>query len=308
MNVRRNARLKLVLGYTAFAVAAFVFFFYVTFPYDALRSRLRIEASKAGWDVKLGSLGPGFLGLKAKKVELRKKPLPGEDEEAAQWLHVDALALRPSLFPLGVAFSADLMGGSAKGAFGAVGGLTVMADLRRVDLSRGNLKAFSGLDLNGELDGKLALKVPVVALGGNSAPEPDFGQANGSFKLVGRQVMVNGGTIVIPMYGTPTPMDLPKIAFGELTAQLKIEKGQGTVDALSAKSQDIELVGTGSLKLAKRLEYSEPNLELKFKAEQDFVKRLGMLGAGLAMMRSDPQNPQFKIARITGFMGKPNFQ
>jgi hypothetical protein len=46
-------------------------------------------------------------------------------------------------------------------------------------------------------------------------------------------------------------------------------------------------------------------VELRLKAEQAFVKRLGILGSGLSMLPADPKNPGFRVAHLTGFLGSP---
>jgi type II secretion system protein N len=308
MPLPKLERWQIIAAYVAFAVAAFLFFFYVTFPYDALRQRLKAEAAAAGWDVRIASMGPGFFGVTAHGVEVKKTVQAGAPEGAEEkpGLMLQALSLRPSLFPFGMAFNADVMGGHASGAVGGLGTLSVKVELNKVDLAKGNLKDFSGLDLTGVVSGNFALTAPKSPVG-TGPKEPDFGQASGAFNLKGDQVLVNGGTITVPMYGTPTPMDLPKIDFGNVDAKIDFEKGVGKIETFTAKSSDIDLSGTGTLKLARRLEYSEPNVDLRFKAEQDFVKRLGMLGAGLSMLKSDPKDPQYKAVKVGGLIGRPSF-
>jgi type II secretion system protein N len=110
------------------------------------------------------------------------------------------------------------------------------------------------------------------------------------------------------MHGQPMPVDLPKIAFGGLNARIVFEKGQGQVDSFAAKSSDIDLQGSGTVKLARRLEFSELKLELRFKPEPEFQKRLGMVGAGLSMLQQDRKDPQYRVARVTGFLGRPSFR
>src|SRR5688500_7942422 len=108
----KTATWKLVVGYTAFAIAAFVFFFFVTFPSDAAAQRVSSEAAARGYDVRIGKLGFGLFGLTAKNMELRPKNAPvGAEGQEQEPLVIDALALRPSLFPLGVHFRANAFGG-----------------------------------------------------------------------------------------------------------------------------------------------------------------------------------------------------
>jgi type II secretion system protein N len=227
---------------------------------------------------------------------------------------VDSIAFRPAVLPVGLAFRAKLLDGTVSGAIGGIGDLDVDVKASDLDLSGGNMKAFSGLDLAGKLNGHLSLEVPrsapAAVAGGNPrrAAEPDFAQASGELVLDGDALAVNGGTLTVPMQGQPTPVDLPKIAFGDLDAKIVFDKGQGKVESLAAQSTDIDLQGSGTVKLARRLEFSELRLELRFKPDPEFQKRLGMIGAGLSMLQADRQNPQYRLARVTGFLGRPSFR
>lgn len=307
----RTATWKLVSLYASFAVAAFVACLYLTFPFESVRQRLVNEAEKAGYELYIGKLGPGLLGVTARDVAVKKRltePLPeGQSEGGA--LLIDKLALRPSLLPPGLAFRASMMDGVAKGTVGGLGTLKLDVVLDELDMSGGNLKEFSGLELEGRLSGRFDLSIPRTPTQvPGAAPQPDLGQASGLLTLKSPSLTVRGGTVTVPMYGTPTPMDLPRIAFGNVDARITFDKGAGTVETFETRSEDLTLLGTGTLKLARKAEFSEPNLELRLKVEPEFQKRLGMVGAGLSMMKADPQDPSFRMARITGFLGRPNFR
>ncbi|HME92465.1 MAG TPA: type II secretion system protein GspN, partial [Myxococcaceae bacterium] len=137
--------------------------------------------------------------------------------------------------------------------------------------------------------------------------EPDLSQARGRLSLKLDHVLVNGGSLTLPLYGEMTPVDLPKIAIGDLEAKIKFEKGLGTIEKFQGKGDDVNLLAAGTLKLAKRIDYSEANVDIKLKAEPEFTKRLGMLGSGLAMLPADKDDPGFRLAKMTGFLGRPNF-
>ena len=309
MPERRIEPWKIAVGYAAFSVLAFFFFFYVTFPYGALRERLQAEAAAQGYQVEMRGMGPGFFGVTARGVSILRRPAPGENAKVEP-LEVDSIAFRPSLLPLGLAFRASLMDGTITGSVGGLGDLDVDLEASDLDLSGGNMKAFSGLDLSGTVNARLTLDVPRVtpAGPGQRAAEPDFAQATGSLVLDGEHVVLNGGTVTVPMYGQPTPVDLPKITLGQLDGRIAFDKGQGKVDKLDAQSTDVDLRGSGSVKLARRLEFSELNVELRFKPDPQFQKRLGMIGAGMAMLQTDRQDPQYRLARVTGFLGRPSFR
>lgn len=317
----KPARWKVTLAWGAFALFAFLLCLSLTFPYDALRARLVTEAAAQGYALRIGTLRPGLHGITATDVRVSKPPAPltaetlaalttpgalvPGPEELGEPLHIDALAFRPSLFPLGVAFWADALGGTVSGAVGPLGGLTLRVRLDGLDTSKGNLKGFSGMDLEGTLDGHLDLSAPAAEGAGQAGP--DFSRAEGEVALDTRGLTIKGGKVKVPMYGSMMPVDLPRIALGELALRLPIEKGQGTLETLRGRSEDLEVAGSGTLKLARRLEYSEPNLELKLKAEPAFTQRLGILGSGLSILPADRQDPTFRVARLTGYLGRPNF-
>jgi type II secretion system protein N len=102
-------------------------------------------------------------------------------------------------------------------------------------------------------------------------------------------------------------MDLPRIALGALTGRIQFEKGLGTVQTLRLKSDDLEALGTGTLKLSKKLEYSEPAMDVNLKLDPDFQKRLGLLGAGVTILPPDKKDPSFRAARLAGFLNRPLF-
>jgi type II secretion system protein N len=311
------ARWKLVLGYGAFALVAFVLCLMLTFPYDTLRARAVGAAADAGYALRIGSLRPGLFGLTATQVRLSKVPngmtpellgmlesnsamLPGP-EELGEPLTIDSVAVRPALFPPGVAFRASLLGGSASGSVGGLSDVKVAVKLSDLDPSGGNLKGFSGVDLVGKLNGSLDLTLP------KTRGQPDLSQANGQLSLDSRGLIIQGGRITVPMYGTPLPVDLPRIALGDLDARLRIEKGLGTLEAMQAKSEDLELQGSGTMKLGQRLDVSQPDMEIKLSTEPEFVKRLGVLSAGLTMLPADKTNPKFRVAHLSGFLNRPTF-
>jgi type II secretion system protein N len=306
----KTARWKLVVGYTAFALSSFIFFLYLTFPYEAVRDRVTQEAAAAGWDVQIGSLGPGLFGVTATRVQLSRLSAgqaagpEGADAAAAAAgspLILASVAARPALFPPGIACRANAFGGIISGSVGGLGDLNLGLTLDRLDPSDGSLKAATGLDAAGLVNGTVSFSVPRDGAG------YDLSKATGAVALGISQGLIKGGTVTVPMYGQPTPMELPRIALGDVEARLKFDQGKGTLEQLRAKSDDLEVNGSGTVNLAKRPDYSELNLELKIKTEEEFRKRLGMIAMGLSALPADKDDPQFRVASVTGFLGRPNF-
>ena len=48
-------------------------------------------------------------------------------------------------------------------------------------------------------------------------------------------------------------------------------------------------------------------MDVKLKAEPEFVKRAGILGSALSFMPMDRSEPGFRSARLTGYLSGPKF-
>jgi type II secretion system protein N len=308
MAEKKTSLWKRIVGYLAFSLFALIATFFLTFPYDALKDRVRLEADAAGYFLRVGRMGPGLFAVRASDVELSKKSNAEPPPEA---MKIDSISVGPSLFPPGLAVKINVLGGTVATRVSGLSTTRVKVDVEGLDLTRGNLKGFSGIDFAGELEAHVDLSIPRAAAVGNAPAEPDLAQASGTITLETKALAVNGGTanITIPQFGPdPTPVDLPKIVIGELSGKLKVEKGVATVEEFKSKSSDLELGITGTVKLAKRLEYAEPNMEIRVKPDPEFQKRLGLLGSALSMIGADPKDPTWRLGRLTGYLGRPQFR
>lgn len=308
---------KRIVGYTLFALFSLVATFFLTFPYETAKDTLRGLAMAQGYALRIGSLGPGFFAVRASKVELSKlqvgpDPVLGDNAPAPVPMMIDSLSVGPTLFPPGLGVKLNLLGGDISGRVTGLGNTKrLRVDVEDLDLSKGNLKASSGIDLSGEIEAHLDLSVPFSPAAPNMPAEPDLAQASGSMSLETKGLAINGGTanITIAQFGPdPTPVDLPKIVLGEMTGKVKIEKGAAAIEDFKSKSADLELGVGGTVKLAKRLEYSEPNVEVRVKVDPEFQKRLGLLGSVFSMLGPDPKDPTWRLGRLTGYVGRPQFR
>jgi type II secretion system protein N len=283
------------LAFGLFGLVCFILFLPLTFPADAARMRLQAEAERVGLVLRMDSLSTGLFGVTANRVRMSR----ASDADSVPLL-VNQLSIRPTLFPLGLAVRAALLGGTASGSF-PNSGQSLRLKLSGIDLSQANLKALSGVDAEGKVDGELSLEMPVVR------GEADLSQASGVLRLNGTDLVVRGGTMTVPMFGTPTAIDLPRTALGTLDGELSFDKGAGTVQRLHLKGQDVELLTTGTVKMARRPEYVELALGLRLRPDAEFLKRLGVIGAGFSVLPMDGELPGFRDARVTGYLGKPVF-
>jgi len=328
----KTARWKIILGYSAFSLFALFLCFFLTFPYGTLRARITTEALKAGYVVRIDTLRPGLFGVTAKGVRLSQPPAPlgaetvaaltsGDPDtarmlgpaELGESLMLDSVSLRPTLFPLGVSFQSNALGGQISGNLGGRKTMQVRVKLDKLDPAEGNLKNFTGLDLEGSLNGSLTLSLPVPDGAGGRPGEPDLSQADGELVLDGQNLLLKGSVegSGVASKGSPVallfPGGLPRIPVGELTALIRFEKGQGTVEKLRLGSDQLEILGTGTLKLNKRLQYAEPAMDIKIRVEPELVKALGTAGLGLSILPPDKEDPKFRAGRLSGSFGKLSF-
>ncbi len=328
---KKTARWKVALGYTAFTVVALIACFLLTFPYTALRSRIATEALKAGYVVRIGTMRPGLIGLTARDVRLSLPPealspetraalLSGDPEatrmigpaELGEALTVDSVFLRPTLFPLGVAFRAQVLGGTASGSVGGTQSLALRVRLENLDPSKGNLKGFTGLDLAGRINGHVNLTLPRAQGAGGKPGDFDLSQADGELALEAQGLELHGSVPGHSMTGQGPialvfPGGLPAIPVGELQGLIQFDKGQGTVETLQTRSDQLELKAEGTLRLKPRLQYTEPAMDVKLRVEPELVKNLGTAGLGLSILPPDKDDPKFRAGRLSGSLGQLRF-
>ncbi len=302
----RNLKVPPLVGWQRTAawvglgVFLFALFLALTFPYDAVRARIAAEADAAGLWVRIDSMGPAFLGVTARGVRVGERP--DGLGPPAQTVRVDRLTLRPSLWPWGVGFSASLFGGDAGGAIGGGTAPKLRVHFDRLSLAKAGVAALTGVEAVGTIDGELSLDVPST---GPQGGQPDLSQASGRLRLGGNGLEVKGGTVTLPLMGQPTPVDLPPVNFGRLDAEIPFERGIGTVKALRLEGPELDIQASGTVRLARALPYSEPDLTLRIRPAPDFLRRMGMIAAGLTSLPVDPADSAYRNAKLTGYLGKP---
>ncbi|HSP18114.1 MAG TPA: type II secretion system protein GspN [Myxococcaceae bacterium] len=289
-------------AWAGLGVFLFALFLALTFPYDAVRARIASEADAAGLWVRIDAMGPALLGVSARGVRVGERPDGLGPPEAT--VRVDRLTLRPSLYPWGVGFSASLLGGTAGGAIGTGSAPKLRVHFDRLSLGKAGVGALTGVDAVGTLNGELSLDIPA---GGPQGGQADLSQASGRITLSATGLEVKGGTVTIPLMGQMTPVDLPPVNFGQLDADLSIDKGLGTlVKPLRLEGPELDIQGTGTVRLARAVAYSEPDVTLRIRPMPDFLRRMGMIAAGFTQLPVDPADSAYRNAKVTGYLGKPN--
>jgi type II secretion system protein N len=312
-------RWQRITGYSLFGVVFFVLSLFLTFPHQAFWALVTENAARAGYDVKVGDYGGGLSGITGYRVLLMKSQ-PPDSTEPGMAMMIDELNLSPTLLPPGLSFQAEAFGGSISGyveGFSLIklrgappqskdnkedraGSANVRLELDGVDLSKGQFKDMTGIDMQGKLDGNLALEIPIVGMPGARAYILDTGLASGKMTLNSPSLVINGGTLKGDF-----PLDLPKVNLGELKGELNFDNGAGTLETFRIKSDELDVQAGGTVKLKRQLEYSEPAIDFKVKLEKALSQRLGIVAAGLSALAPDKQDPDYRAGRLTGFLNKP---
>ncbi|ABC80452.1 type II secretion system protein GspN [Anaeromyxobacter dehalogenans] len=232
-------------GYAAFALLAFAVALRGTFPSEAVRERLILEAGARGWQFEADDLGPGgLLGVTAEGVRL--------EDHASHQLAIDRVSASLRLLPL--LMGRQVMDVDALVYEGRVRGSTALNGAERrtvlalegLDLARAvPLKVATGMDLQGSVSGSVDVTVP----------EAPAGRPTGHMELAVARAGVAGGQLPIP--GMATGLRLPRVGLGEIAASVKLEGGKAAVERLEAKGGDVELATDGlAVTLGPRLEHA----------------------------------------------------
>jgi type II secretion system protein N len=221
------------LGYAAFFAIAFILAFRQTFPVQALKERLVLEASARGWQVDAAEVGPaGMVGMRASDVVL--------EDRAGTRVALDEVAVSFRLLPLligtrSVAFDVRLWDGRIRGT-ADLGGADrrVEATVKGLDLARAApLRQAIRLELVGTVSGSAD-----VTISGDPT-----GKTTGRLELSVAEAGINGGQLPLP--GMASPLTIPGVSLGTLTAHVVLADGKGSFDKLEARNGDAEVNGDG---------------------------------------------------------------
>lgn len=217
------------LAYGAFFAVAFLVAFRQTFPVQALKERLILEASAQGWQVDAADVGPaGLVGMTATGVTLQNR--------AGTSLALDEVSVSFRILPLlmgrrSVAFDLRLWDGRIVGTADVGGGE------RRIELE------VSGLDLARAAAVRQAVHLELLGIVSATAdltiPADPAGKPTGRIELGIAEGGVNGGKLPLP--GMATPLTIPRVGLGAVAAQVVLADGKGTFDKLEARDGDAEL-------------------------------------------------------------------
>ena len=285
------------LAYGGFAFLSFLLALRWTFPAQAVKERLILEAGVRGWQIDVDDVSAGgFLGVKARGVKLASDSglaVPVEEVTASLRL-LPLLAGRRS-----VAYDVRIYDGKLLGTADLSDATQhVVVEVDGVDLGAAlPLRKASGLDLLGRVQGSADVTLPSAA----------GGKVSGRVDLRVKDAGIAGGQLPLP--GMSTGLPLPRMSFGEITAVLQIADGKATFQRLDAKGGDAELSTEGlSFVVQPRMEFAPIFGRAKVRVGEAFWAKSGTQGfkglaeAALASAKGPDGSWSFSV---TGSVGHP---
>jgi type II secretion system protein N len=290
-------RRRVVAAYAAFAVVAFIVALRWTFPAEAVKERLIMEAGRRGWTIDVEKVTAGGLfGVRARGVKLETASglaIPVEDLTAS-------LRLLPLLVGRrSISFDAALYEGRVRGTASLSGDVQELAlDVQGVDLGRAlPLRKEAGMDLLGVVSGKADVSLPAAA----------GGRPTGRVDLTVKDAGIAGGQVPIPAFGSGLP--LPKTSLGAIVAAVKLSDGKATFEKLEATGGDAEIRTEGLYFVVQpRMEFAPISGKARVKVADAFWNRSGMQGlkgiAEAALASSKGSDGAWNL-QVTGAVGHP---
>ncbi|HTN53199.1 MAG TPA: type II secretion system protein GspN [Anaeromyxobacter sp.] len=288
------------LGYGGFALLAFVLSLRWTFPAEAVKQRLILEAGARGWQIEVGQVGPGaVLGVRATDVRL--------DDGSGLRIPLDEVSASLRLLPLlagrqVLEFDGRVFDGRVAGMAQLNGDRRPFAfEVKGVDLARAlPLRKATGIDLAGKLAGQVDVVLP-------GRPQD---RATGRIDLTVTGAGVEGGQVPVPGMGGTYP--LPKIGLGDLVAAVRLDQGKAVAEKLELRGGDAELTGEGlTVILQPRLEYAPLMGKARIALQPSLWTRSGTSGlksiAELALAPSRTPDGGYQFA-VFGTLGHPQLR
>ena len=291
-------------GYVAFFFTCFGLFAYWTFPYERVRDMLEAKVAEnpsPGGRTKLsiGELGPHWLSgvaLSAVTLERQSTVTPNE---APSRIAFDELTLHASPLSLlfggiDVDFGAEIGDGEIDGSYEADEGdpTHVEAELDAVDLEKLGLGSFLGLPIAGAATGTIDVTLAKEAAGTQGSVE---------LKIEGLRLADGKSKVKVP--GMAGGLTVETIDAGTLELKLAVRDGVATIERMEAKGKDVELSGSGSVRIASPFAQSRADVTLGVKFADAYKQRSERTKVTFELME---QNPLIK--RSTGSDGMLRFK
>jgi type II secretion system protein N len=290
-------------GYAAFFLTCFVLFAYWTFPYERVRDLLEAKASSnapgaAETKLSIAELGPHWLtGVALSGITLEKR---APEDDAPSKVSVDELTLHASPFRLlfggyNVSFGAEIGDGEISGSYAQSEGepMEIDAELDAVDLERLGAGGYLGIPIAGAASGVIDLALAQQAAG-----------TQGDVELRIENLRLGDGKSKVKVPGMAGGLTIDAIDAGALELKLAVRDGVATIERMEAKGKDLELSGSGSIRIASPFAQSRADITLAVKISDGYRERGSeRTKAALDLMKESPV-----IKRATGPDGMMRFK
>jgi type II secretion system protein N len=249
-------------AYTAFFVVAFVIALRLTFPVEAVKERIILDAAAQGLQVKMNDISPsGLVGIRAREVTVLTSDgtrVPLDEVQVG-------LKLLPMLLGRrAVSFDARLYDGRITGSSESTRTTDrYQATLTGIDLSRASaLRAATGLDLAGILSGSIDLTL--------DPKEPQ--KSTGNVDLQVKDAAIRGGKMAVP--GMEGGLTVPPVRLGAIAARGTVKNGRADFGTLEAKGDDVDFTADQVfVQLQPRLEHSPLNGRARLRPTEAFWRK-----------------------------------
>jgi type II secretion system protein N len=306
-----RSKLLVLAGYNTFFWVCFWMFAYWTFPYDRVAVYLtdKVAQSGLGYTMEVGELSPyWFTGVELEDVKVKRAsdmaaPAPAEPGKPAdEAFHIKEARARVGIFALifgntSLSFDAELEEGNIEGAYEESGEEKHLeAELSNVDVGKlGLLDSVISLPVKGTVGGEFDL-----TLG------KDPTKSNGTAKLRIEGLTLGDGQAKMKV-GSMGGLTIDPVEAGTVTIELDVKEGVGTVKKLSNDGKDIELEGSGDVRLSDPLSRSRVDVLLRLKITDNYRNKtpraktlMGLLdGVSVSQVRAAKTNDgsfQYRLA------------
>jgi len=287
-------------AYVLFFLTSFLLALHHTFPIEAVKERLILEAAAQGWLLRMNDLSPsGLAGVRATEVTLQTRDgtrIPVE-ELRASLRALPLLAGRRA-----VAFDAKIFDGTVSGV-SEQGRTTQRLQLKASGIAlakAGALRKATGLDLAGTLGADIDVTVD----------SSDLSKSTGRVEVTVKDALVQGGEI--PIQGMSGGLSIPRIALGTLTARGAVRLARAEFDRLEARGEDIEVSAEQLFaQLQQRLEFSPLTGRARLRLNDGFWQKGGTANlkpvVEMALASGRNRDGTFGF-QIYGTLGKPQIR
>jgi type II secretion system protein N len=287
----KRKQVLVAAGYTLFFVVCFVLSAYYTFPYDRARdllvrraAALPPPAGKEPVKLTIAEIGPHWLtGVALQGVQYEQKSTVASEPPLK--LAADELTVRLSLLSLlpgdsmAIELGAEVGDGSIEGEYELFQRQprAIEAELDEVDLDKLGLGSYLGVPLKGKASG-------TISMGPIDTPNT----MQGDIELHIDGLKLGDGKSKIKLPGMPGGLTLDTLNAGDLDLKVAIRDGVGSIEKLESKGKDMQLTGSGSVRMAKQLGQSRVDLAMGVKVEEGYTSKSERMKAAFDLMSNSP--------------------